>query len=89
MVNSSGVTVVDFLSPYRISSESVSDPNTAAAETQEQKTDKYTDFIIIRFLFQPLFFEILGAVARSTKIILSSQLCKNLAFLLGNPGQTV
>ena len=58
------VTVVDALAPSRISSGSICNPGTAAAEAEERKKDKYKDLVDDGYLFQPLAFEIQGAAQK-------------------------
>ena len=78
------VTVVDSLAPCRIIAGSVCNPGTAAAEAEEQKIDKYEEFVNDGYLFQPLAFEIQGAAGPSTVIFLS-KLCKNLSIYTEEP----
>ena len=78
------VTVVDSLAPCRIKAGSVCNPGTAAAEAEERKTDKYKDLVNDGYLFQPLAFEIQGAVGPSTDVFLS-KLSKNLSICTEEP----
>ena len=61
------VTIVDSLAPSRISARSVCNLYTAAADGQEQYNDKYKDFVVDGYLFQPLVFEIRSAASPSIK----------------------
>ena len=78
------VTVVDSLAPCRINAGSVCNPGTAAAEAEEPKNDKYKDLVHDGHLFQPLAFEIQGAVVPSTEVFLS-KLYKNISICTDEP----
>ena len=78
------VTVVDSLAPCRINAGSVCNPGLAAAEVEEQKTDKYKDLVDDGYLFQPLVLKIQGAAGPSTEFFLS-KLCKNLSICTEEP----
>ena len=77
-------TVVYSLAPCRINAGSVCNPGTAAAEAEEQKIDKYKDFVNDGYLFQLLAFEIQGAAGLSTEMFLN-KLCKNLSICTEEP----
>ena len=78
------VTVVDSLTPCRISAGSVCNPGTAAAEAEERKIDKYKYLVNDGYLFQPLAFEIQGAAGPSTEVFWS-KLRKNLGICTEEP----
>ena len=67
------VTVVNSLAPCRIYAGSVCNPGTAAAESEERKSDKYKD-LVDGYLFQPLAFVIWGAAGPSTEVFFEQAL---------------
>ena len=78
------VTVVDSLAPCRINAGSVCNPDTAVAEAEERKNDKYKDLANDGYLFQTLAFEIQSAAGPSTEFCLS-KFCKNLSICTEKP----
>ena len=78
------VTVVDSLAPCRIITGSLRNPGTAAAEAEEQKINKYKDFVDDGCLFQPLAFEIQGLTGSSIEIF-SIKFCENLSICTEEP----
>ena len=71
------VTVVDSLAPSRINAGSICNPGTTAADAEQRKTSKYHKLIDTGYLFQPLAFEVQGAMGPETELFVKS-LCKKL-----------
>ena len=65
------VTEVDPLAPSRIRAGLVCNLRTAAAEEEDQKSDKYRDLINDGYILQPIVCKVQGAAAPITEIFLN------------------